>query len=85
MVPSLENARPLGASSWAKIEVLSTKTAVDTSKDVEGFLRVPDVSCTAPGSIVSSGTASSATVARRDAFNANDIVAPSVPAVASLA
>ena len=53
---------PVGSVSSDETEVASTKTAVETSN--VPTIRLSDVSRTAPGSIVSSGVVSPATVAR---------------------
>ena len=53
------------------MEVASTKTAVEASN--VPTIRLPDVSCTAPGSIVSSGVVSPVTVVRCDAVRINEI------------
>ena len=66
---------PYGAVSCDETEVALTKTAVEASKVPS--IRLLDVSCTAPGSIVSSGVVSPATVARCDRVRVKEIVASS--------
>ena len=63
LVPSLENAMPVGLESCEETSKGGgTKVAVEASKVPS--MRFSDVSRTAPGSIVSSGVVSPATVAR---------------------
>ena len=75
LVPSLENVMPVGERSCDLMEVASTNVRVEASK--VPTMRLPDVSLTAPGSIVSSCLPIAATAARCAAFRVNEIVAPS--------
>ena len=80
-VPLLENAMPFGLLSCILTKVASTKEAVRTSNvPTMGF---PAVSRTAPGSTVSSGVVSPATVARCDSVSVNVSVTPSASVTSS--
>ena len=83
LVPSFENAMPYGLMSCDETSKGGmTKVAVETSKVPS--IRLPDVFRTAPGSIVSSGVVSPATVARCDEVRVKEIVASSEVVSSSL-
>ena len=84
LVPSFENVTPCGPVSCDEMSKGGgTKTAVETSNVPSmGF---PDASCTAPGSMVSSGVVSPATAVRCGAVRVNEIVVPSAAVPSSAA